>query len=85
VRGALFEAIGQRYRALEADDIDRYVDRLNARLWLRGEDVSIDDAGRRIAGQLIRVEREGSLLLETAQGPRRIVSGEMTRGPRAIG
>jgi BirA family biotin operon repressor/biotin-[acetyl-CoA-carboxylase] ligase len=85
VRQALFDEIDLRYGALVSDNIDLFVNRLNERLWLRGEQVSIDDAGRRITGRLLGVERDGSLLLQTAHGPRRIVSGEMTRGPRAIG
>jgi BirA family transcriptional regulator, biotin operon repressor / biotin---[acetyl-CoA-carboxylase] ligase len=85
VRRALFTEIERRYRAMAEDAIDVYIAEVNRRLWLKGDNVSIDDATRRVAGRLLRVEQDGSLLLDTPEGPRRIVSGELTRGPRRIG
>jgi BirA family biotin operon repressor/biotin-[acetyl-CoA-carboxylase] ligase len=85
VRFALLQEIDQRYTSLNADDIDQYVHQMNRRLFLRGDQVSVDDAGRIVAGRLQAVERDGSLLLYTSEGIRRVVSGEMTRGPRAMG
>lgn len=82
---ALLAAIGRRYHALVASDIGPYMANANNLLWLNGEDVTIDDAGRLVAGRVVGLGEDGSLLLETAGETLRIVSGEMTRGPRPLG
>lgn len=87
-REVLFQSvlprIEERYRDLQQGCIDRYVTHVNDILWLRDQNVVIDDAGRRITGRLGRVDVDGALLLHTPDGARRIVSGEMTRGPRSL-
>jgi BirA family transcriptional regulator, biotin operon repressor / biotin---[acetyl-CoA-carboxylase] ligase len=72
-----------RYRALLSGMSDALVQAVNERLWLRGREVTVSDAGQPIAGTVLRVRPDGALLLETAEGERVVVSGELTRGPRA--
>lgn len=80
-RAMLFR-IETRYRALQEGAIDPYIAQVNDALWLRDEHVTIEDATRTLSGVVRGVAPDGALLLDTVDGHRVIVSGEMTRGPR---
>lgn len=75
--------IGRRYHSLLDDDIARDIVGLNERLWLRGQVVSVQVADRMVNGIIHGVRADGALLLDTQDGARAIVSGELTRGPRS--
>ncbi len=56
-----------------------------ARAYLRSEEVVIRDGGRELAGLYRDVDPSGALLLEEVDGSiRRIVSGDLIRGPRPL-
>jgi BirA family biotin operon repressor/biotin-[acetyl-CoA-carboxylase] ligase len=55
----------------------------HARAALLGERVTIVEAGRELTGTFLGVDADGALLLATpGSTPLRIVSGDLTRGPR---
>jgi BirA family biotin operon repressor/biotin-[acetyl-CoA-carboxylase] ligase len=55
---------------------------IEARLWLRGEQVTLQDADREITGIIVGVTPDGALRLTTREGERVLHVGEITRGPR---
>lgn len=72
----------QRYRNLQVGDVSGWLERIDQHLWLKGEDVTLHDAERLRSGRLLGVDDTGALHLQTEEGPVRIVSGELVRGPR---
>jgi BirA family biotin operon repressor/biotin-[acetyl-CoA-carboxylase] ligase len=48
---------------------------------LLDEVVAVEDAGSRVIGRFVRVDPDGALLLDVGGALRRIVSGDLTRGP----
>lgn len=56
-----------------------------ARAYLKSEEVVIHDGGREVTGRYRDIDSSGALLLEEADGSiRRVVSGDLTRGPRPL-
>src|SRR5690606_19748294 len=78
---ALLASIGARYRDLQRGDIRETIERVNARLYLRDANVTLNDGDRTIQGRVIRVREDGALLLDAAGTTRAVVSGELARGP----
>lgn len=59
------------------------LDPWRARAALLGEPVSVAEHGRAFSGMFVGIDDDGALLLATADNTvRRIVAGELTRGPR---
>jgi BirA family biotin operon repressor/biotin-[acetyl-CoA-carboxylase] ligase len=55
-----------------------------ARAAFLGEVVTVEDAGRSLTGTFLGVDEDGSLLLDVPGGPvRKVVAGDLVRGPRA--
>jgi BirA family biotin operon repressor/biotin-[acetyl-CoA-carboxylase] ligase len=55
-----------------------------ARAALLGEIVTVEDAGRSVTGTFVGVDDDGGLLIEeTAHQIRKVVAGDLVRGPRA--
>lgn len=81
---ALLGAIDARYADTLSGDMGEAIRRINARLYLRGEQVTINDGARERQGLVVRVRDDGALLLNTGHSDEVIVSGEMVRGPRPI-
>lgn len=52
-----------------------------ARAALLGEEVAVEQAGVAVGGRFAGVDDDGALLLDTADGLRRIVAGDLVRGP----
>jgi BirA family transcriptional regulator, biotin operon repressor / biotin---[acetyl-CoA-carboxylase] ligase len=50
---------------------------------LLGEVVNVEDAGARMTGRFLGVDEDGALLLDVGESVRRIVAGELSRGPVA--
>lgn len=81
---ALLRAIGERYDDLLRGDLDDAMARVDARLHLKGEQVTLQDGDRTLEGRVRGVREDGALLLEVDGALRAIVSGELTRGPRPV-
>lgn len=67
---------------MTGDGVSRLWSRARAKLWLVGDRVSVVDHDREHTGICVGVDDDGALLLQTASGERRIVAGDVTRGPR---
>ena len=78
----LLHAIGDRYRSVQRNDIGPAIQRVNDRLHLRGEEVTLQDGERIIRGRVAGVRDDGALLLDVDGETRAVVSGELVRGPR---
>jgi BirA family biotin operon repressor/biotin-[acetyl-CoA-carboxylase] ligase len=53
---------------------------------LLGEVVTVEDAGRSLTGTFVGIDEDGGLLIEeTAHKIRKVVAGDLVRGPRAAG
>jgi BirA family transcriptional regulator, biotin operon repressor / biotin---[acetyl-CoA-carboxylase] ligase len=53
---------------------------------LLGEVITVEDAGRSLTGTFVGVDMDGGLLIEeTADTIRKVVAGDLVRGPRAAG
>jgi BirA family transcriptional regulator, biotin operon repressor / biotin---[acetyl-CoA-carboxylase] ligase len=78
----LLPAINDRYTSTLVGDTRDAIRRVNARLFLHGEQVTISDGARQRRGQVLEVREDGALLLGTADSVEAIVSGEVVRGPR---
>jgi BirA family biotin operon repressor/biotin-[acetyl-CoA-carboxylase] ligase len=55
-----------------------------ARAMLLNDSVSVVDAGARVTGRFVGVDSDGALLLDVDGTARKIVSGDLTRGPVTI-
>lgn len=83
VLSVLLVRLNTAFAAFEQRDHDLVERLVLPRLAMRGEAVSVADGGRQTAGTLTGLEPDGALLLTDAAGQvRRIVAGELTRGPR---
>lgn len=80
----LLPAIDQRYRAVMTGDVASTVSRVQARLAMRGERVTLRDGDREMKGRVKGLRHDGALLLEVDDGIRAVVSGELVRGPRPV-
>ena len=72
---AVLHALGERYNDLLRGETWASLSGVEQRLWLRGETVTLDDAGHRITGIIHGIDETGALLLTTPGGSRRVVSG----------
>jgi BirA family transcriptional regulator, biotin operon repressor / biotin---[acetyl-CoA-carboxylase] ligase len=80
----LLERFAEAYAAFVAADGRPSLDRWLARAALLGEVVTVDDAGRSRTGTYVGVAEDGALLIEEPGHPiRKIVAGDLVRGPRA--
>lgn len=79
----LLAAIDDRYQLLLRGDIGNLIGRVDGRLHLRGERVTLRDGDRTLLGQIIGLRDDGALLLDVDGESRAIVSGELVRGPKA--
>lgn len=80
---ALLPAIGRRYAEVLAHGGLPPLDSWRERAALLGEPVTVEEAGVPRAGRFIGIAPDGALLLEDGGSAlRRIVAGDLTRGPR---
>lgn len=70
-----------RYRELLADDRGRSWHLIQHRLAMVGELVRVVEGEETLEGVLMRVDTDGALILDCSGTSRRIVVGDMTRGP----
>ncbi|HVL25387.1 MAG TPA: biotin--[acetyl-CoA-carboxylase] ligase [Thermomicrobiales bacterium] len=82
---AFLARLDVRYQELLAGDQADRVPAIQDRLAMRGEQVSIVDGGTTVTGRLCGIDASGALLLDTGEADlRRIVVGDLTRGPRVV-
>jgi BirA family transcriptional regulator, biotin operon repressor / biotin---[acetyl-CoA-carboxylase] ligase len=79
---AVLAAIDERYGRFLSGETAASLGRVNRQLWLKGKTVTLDDAGNQLTGIVQGIDEAGALILTTPDGLRRVVSGELTRGPR---
>ena len=81
---ALLRRLADAYSAFIAADGRPSLAGWLARAALLGEIVTVEDAGRSVTGRFVGVDEDGGLLIEEPGHPiRRIVAGDLVRGPRA--
>ncbi len=80
----LLPAIDERYHVVMAGDIAAALSRIEARLAMRGEEVTLRDGDREITGRVTGLREDGALLLGVDGDLRAVVSGELVRGPRLV-
>jgi BirA family biotin operon repressor/biotin-[acetyl-CoA-carboxylase] ligase len=82
----MFERFDEAYAAFLAADGRPPLDAWLSRAALLGEVVTLEDAGRRRTGTYLGVAADGGLLLqEPGQPVRKVVAGDLVRGPRPSG
>ena len=80
----LLERFADAYAAYVAADGRPSLSGWLARAALLGEVVSLEDAGRSLTGTFVGVDEDGGLLIEEpAHQIRKVVAGDLVRGPRA--
>lgn len=79
---AVLAAIDERYGMLLSGETAASLAGVNRRLWLNGETVTLDNAGTQLTGIVQGIDEAGALILTAPDGVHRVVSGELTRGPR---
>lgn len=84
VLNGLLPTIEDGYRRAMSGDIGSTIARIEERLFLRGEAVTLRDGERMLEGRVLGLRADGALLLETGGVARGIVSGELVRGPRPL-
>ncbi len=78
----LFESLRRIEQAIDlvAGDDPQLIDRANALHLLNGRSIKLQLPKETISGKVERIEPDGSLLLQTEQGPRRFHSGTVVAG-----
>jgi len=67
------------YREILAGNIDPFHEKWNEACFVLGKEVVIDSEKERLAGKAVRIERSGTLLIETDEGDiRRVVAGDVS-------
>jgi BirA family biotin operon repressor/biotin-[acetyl-CoA-carboxylase] ligase len=79
---AFFE---QRYHDVLAGSVEGHLHRISQHLAMIGEDVTVQEGSQAVRGRLAGVDHDGALLLEVAGARRRIIAGDVVRGPRRTG
>ena len=83
VFNALLQHFEVAYEGFVATGGRPSLDRWRARAALMGEIVTIEDANRSLTGVFTGIDEDGALLLrEPGHGVRKVVAGELVRGPR---
>ena len=80
----MLERFADAYAAFVAADGRPSLDGWLARAALLGEVVTVEDAGRSRTGTFVGIDDDGGLLIEEPGHPiRKIVAGDLVRGPRS--
>jgi BirA family biotin operon repressor/biotin-[acetyl-CoA-carboxylase] ligase len=80
----VLDRLGERYAALLEDDLSLWWPRIEERLALRGEIVAVIEGDSTVTGRVLGVDGTGALLLDVEGTTRRIVVGDVVRGPRRV-
>jgi BirA family biotin operon repressor/biotin-[acetyl-CoA-carboxylase] ligase len=81
---ALLAAFDVRYYQYLAGTEHQVLDAWRARAALLGEIVTVEDAGVARTGRFAGIDSDGALILEHDGVVRRVVAGDLTRGPRRM-
>jgi BirA family biotin operon repressor/biotin-[acetyl-CoA-carboxylase] ligase len=82
LREAVLERLGARYASLLGEDLGRWWPGIESRLAMRGDMVSVNEGDSTVVGYVRGVDATGALLLDVEGKTRRIVVGDVVRGPR---
>lgn len=80
----VMDELAVRYRDLMDGQAGTHLARIGDRLAMRGEEVEVRDGERVLRGLLRGIDADGALLLDTGGQMRRVVVGDVVRGPRRI-
>lgn len=80
----ILKRIDTIWRDLQPELTPVQVERIESRMWLMGESVSIIDADREVQGTITGIAKNGGLRLSVDGSERVVVAGEIVRGPRPI-
>jgi BirA family biotin operon repressor/biotin-[acetyl-CoA-carboxylase] ligase len=79
---AFLNRLGARLSRVESDPAAADLSDWESRAAFRGEIVTVSLNGEAVTGQLTGVDGAGALLIWTEHGQRRILAGDLVRGPR---
>jgi BirA family transcriptional regulator, biotin operon repressor / biotin---[acetyl-CoA-carboxylase] ligase len=79
------ERLDVRYQELRKRDLEDRLEQIRGVLAMRGEHVTVVEGRGSVTGRLLGIDADGALLLQLdGSEPRRVVVGDLTRGPRAV-
>jgi BirA family biotin operon repressor/biotin-[acetyl-CoA-carboxylase] ligase len=79
----MLERFDHGYESFLAADGRPSLEGWRARAALLGQHVTIEDTGRQFSGIFVDIDEDGALLLQACDGSlRRVVAGDLVRGPR---
>lgn len=82
LRREVMAQLDGRYASLLEHDLGPWWGGVSTRMTLRGEVVSVVEGPTKVTGRLLGVDATGALLLSVMDTTRRIVVGDVVRGPR---
>ncbi len=80
---ALIEALQLAFDAYEAEGLAPFAERWQRRDWLRGAEVTVRDRDGEARGVAAGIDGDGALLVDSADGRRRIIAGDILRCRRS--
>lgn len=78
----VLDAVGARYLALLDDSLEPIWAGIQDRLAMRNDFVTVQEGAASVTGHLLRIDPDGSLVLIEGGTLRRVVVGDLVRGPR---
>jgi BirA family biotin operon repressor/biotin-[acetyl-CoA-carboxylase] ligase len=82
---AIIEGLFNTLAEFEAYGFEQFASAWEKYDWLRGQIISVEQAGHRVRGTCQGIDRDGALILRTATGPERVTSGTVSFGGRLMG
>jgi len=81
--GALIDSLYVTFRQFAESGLAPFLDDWRQHDWLRGREITVDMPDRQVTGIAAGVADDGTLLVDTAAGPVRVLSGSIVKvGPR---
>jgi BirA family biotin operon repressor/biotin-[acetyl-CoA-carboxylase] ligase len=78
IAAALFNRLNSRYMESEAHGFAAMCPEYERYLALIGKSVTVIEGAARISGRVTGIDAEGALMLETADGLKRVMAGEVS-------
>lgn len=76
---ALIDALQSAFDAYEAGGLAPFAGRWQRRDWLRGTEVTVRDEAGEVSGVAAGIDTDGALRVDTGDGRRRIIAGDILR------